>query len=71
MKMAGAYFELAKCSSIAEIACSWEENRYNLDSLFFTKGIDISKFQKSGISFGRPSYADLGIYRLMVEVQHF
>jgi hypothetical protein len=70
-KMAGAYFELAKCSSIAEIARFWEENGYNLDGIFFTKCIDISQFQKAGISFGRPSYADLGIYRLMVEVQHF
>jgi len=69
--MASVYSELAKHSSITEIARFWEENCYNLDGIFVTKEIDISQFQKAGISFGRPNYADLGIYRLMVEVQHF
>jgi hypothetical protein len=70
-KMAHAYLELARRAPIAEIARFWEDNRYQLDCLFLAKGINISQFLKAGISFGRPSHDDLGIYRLMVEVRHF
>jgi hypothetical protein len=69
--MAHAYLKLARRALIAEIARFWESNHYQLDRLFLAKGINISQFLKAGISFSRPSHDDLGIYRLMVEVQHF
>jgi hypothetical protein len=70
-KMAHSYIELAHCASIAEIARFWEGSHYQLNDLFFVKGINISRFLGVGISFGQPRYDSLGTYRLMVEVQHF
>jgi hypothetical protein len=48
-----------------------EAERSRKESLFLAKGVDISQFLEAGISFGRPRYDDLGIYRLIVEVRHF
>ena len=65
--MVSVYLELASKASFAEIASCWEvENR--LDGLLLAKGIDISEFEKAGISFGRPGKMEIGVYRLIREI---
>ena len=65
--MVSAYLELASKASFADIASCWEvENR--LDGLLLAKGIDISEFEKAGISFGRPRKMEIGVYRLIREI---
>ena len=70
MKVAHAYIELAKRAALSEIARHWEVHS-QLNDLFKRKNIDISDFERAGISFGRPNKDRLGVYRLMVEVKHF
>ena len=66
-KMADSYLELAEKASLTEMATTWDiDNR--LDGLFEAKGFDISEFQNVGITFGRPRKMELGIYRLMKEI---
>lgn len=69
VRMAEAYIELAAKASLSEIINFWDT--YNrLDGLFEAKGINITKFKATGISFGRPRKLELGVYRLMVEINH-
>lgn len=69
IKMAEAYAELAMKASFLEISDFW--GTYGrLDGLFDAKGIDITSFRSAGIAFGRPTKMELGVYRLMMEINH-
>lgn len=66
-RMADAYLELAQKASLEEIADAWGKE-YLLNDLFRAKYIDIVDFERVGIRFGRPRKLELGVYRLMLEV---
>ena len=66
-KMADSYLELATKASLTEMATAFEVDD-RLDGLFEAKGLDISEFQRVGITFGRPRKMEFGIYRLMKEI---
>lgn len=68
--MTQVYLDLAHILPLKEIAEFWEAN-YNLDGLLKAKGIDVSEFERAGISFGRPEKLQMGVYRFMAEVHHF
>ena len=68
-RMRDAYFELANFASLKEIAAFWKlENQLN--GLFREHAIDLTDFEREGIVFGRPRKMDLGVYRLMLEIDH-
>ena len=67
IQMRDAYIGLARSASLAEIATSWQ-SQGRLNGLFNQKGIDITDLEREGIIFGRPKRTDLGIYRLMLEI---
>ena len=69
IRMRTAYFELAASASLEEIAAFWKSQN-QLDGLFNQKGIDIGDFKRGGIIFGRPESMDLGVYRLILEIDH-
>lgn len=66
-RMADAYLELAQKASLEEIADAWGKE-YLLNDFYRAKGIDIVDFERAGIRFGRPEKHELGVYRLMLEV---
>lgn len=69
LRMADAYFELTTKASFSEISNFW--GTYSrLDGLFEAKGINITIFKTAGISFGRPTKMERGVYQLMVEINH-
>jgi len=68
-QMSDKYLELALCTSLDEIVTCWEEN-YQLDGLFKTKEIDLSAFHQVEISFGRPKQMQMGVFQLMIEINH-
>ena len=69
IRMADAYIELGIKATFSEIVNSWDTYS-RLDGLFEAKGIDITIFKTAGISFGRPARMELGVYQLMVEINH-
>ena len=69
IRMADAYVELAMKASFSEIINFWETYS-QLDGLFEARGIDITTFKTAGISFGRPTKMERGVYQLMVEIDH-
>jgi len=69
VRMAEAYKELARKASFSEILHFWDAHS-RLDGLFEAKGINIVEFQTAGIFFGRPTKMELGVYQLMVEINH-
>lgn len=69
MEVAKLYVQLAKCgASLEEIARAYEEK--TLPILMRRRGLNISTFQAKGIAFHRPDLEELGIYRLIAEVNH-
>ena len=68
-RMADAYIELAGKASLLEIIDFWDTYG-RLDRLFEAKGIHITIFKAAGISFGRPTKMELGVYQSMVEINH-
>ncbi|KAL9632463.1 MAG: hypothetical protein Q9164_005307 [Protoblastenia rupestris] len=69
MELAKLYVQLAKRgASLEEIARAYEEK--TLPILMRRKGLNISTFQAKGIAFHRPDLEELGIYRLIAEVNH-
>ncbi len=69
VRMADAYMELAMKASFSEIVNFWDTYS-RLDGLFEAKGINIATFKRAGISFGRPTKMERGVYQLMVEINH-
>ena len=69
VRMANAYIELAMKASFLEITNFWDTYS-RLDGLFEAKGINILIFKTAGIFFGRPTKMELGVYQLMVEINH-
>ena len=69
IRMSEACIELAAKASLSEIINFWDTYS-RLDGLFEAKGINITNFKATGISFGRPKKMELGVYRLMVEINH-
>lgn len=67
--MRSAYFEFGRCASLEEIATSWN-SRGQLNGLFNQKRIEITDFECEDIVFGRPRKMDLGVYCLMLEIDH-
>ena len=67
--MADAYMELAEKVSFSEIVSFWDTYS-RLDGLFEAQGINITIFKAAGISFGRPTKMERGVYQLMVEINH-
>lgn len=68
-ELAKAYVLLAKSgTSLEQIAKAYEEAA--LPTLMRHQGLDISSLQANGIAFHRPNLEDLGIYRLVAEVNH-
>ena len=69
MELAKLYVQLAKCgASFEEIARAYEER--TLPILMRRRGLNVSTFQAQGIAFHRPDLEELGIYRLIAEVNH-
>lgn len=69
MELAKLYVQLAKRgASLEEIARAYEEK--TLPTLMRRRGLNISTFQAKGIAFHRPDLEELGIYRLIAEVNH-
>jgi len=69
VRMADAYMDLAMKASFSEITDFWDTYA-RLDGLLEAKGIDIPVFKTAGISFGRPTKMELGVYQLMMEINH-
>ena len=69
VRMADAYIDLAMKASFSEIINFWDTYS-RLEGLFEAKGIDITIFKTVGISFGRPTKMERGVYQLMVEINH-
>ncbi len=68
-ELAKLYVQLSeRGASLEEIARAYEEN--TLSILMKRKGLNISTFQAKGIAFHRPNVDELGIYRLIAEVNH-
>jgi hypothetical protein len=69
MDLAKLYIRLPESgASLEEIARAYDEK--SLPTLMKQKGLDISRFQLSGIDFHPPDLEELGIYRLISEVNH-
>ena len=69
MELAKLYVQLARSgASLEEIARAYEEK--TLSTLMRRRGLDISIFQAKGIVFHCPDLEELGIYRLIAEVNH-
>lgn len=68
-RMADTYLELALKAPLPDIITFWDTHN-RLDGLFEAKGIDITTFKATGISFGRPTKLERGVYLLMVEINH-
>lgn len=64
-----AYVELAKLASLEEITAFWNSQNH-LDGLFIQKKIDITDIKREGIVFGRPTRMEIGVYRLILEIDH-
>jgi hypothetical protein len=69
MELAKLYVQLAKRgASLEEIARAYEEK--TLPTLMRRRGLNASTFQAKGIAFHCPDLEELGIYRLIAEVNH-
>ena len=67
--MADEWIDLAGEASLLEIINFWDTYGL-LDGLFKAKGIKITIFKVAGLSFGRLRKVELGVYQLMVEINH-
>ncbi|KAF1993802.1 hypothetical protein P154DRAFT_384427, partial [Amniculicola lignicola CBS 123094] len=69
IQLAKLYIQLAKSgASLGEIARAYEEQ--TLPSLMRRRGLNSTYLQAKGISFHLPDLEELGIYRLIAEVNH-
>ncbi|KAG9236236.1 hypothetical protein BJ875DRAFT_457146 [Amylocarpus encephaloides] len=69
MELAKLYVQLAnRGASLEQIARAYEKK--TLPTLMRRRGLNISTFQAKGIAFHRPNLGELGIYRLIAEVNH-
>ena len=67
VRMADAYIDSAMKASFSEIRNFWDIYS-RLDGLFEARDINITMFNTVCVSFGRPTKMELGVYRLMVEI---
>ncbi|EPE30438.1 HIT/MYND zinc finger-like protein [Glarea lozoyensis ATCC 20868] len=69
MGLAKLYIRLAESgASLEQIAKAYDEK--SLPTLMKQRGLDISSFQANSIEFHPPDLEELGIYRLISEVNH-
>ena len=69
IRMRAVYLQLALLSTLEEIATFWN-SQDGLGGLFVQKEIIVTDFEREGVVFGRPKRMDLGVYRLMLEIDH-
>lgn len=69
MELAKFYLQLVKSvASIDDIARAYESE--SLSALMKSRDLDLSFFEANGILFHRPGVEELGIYRLIAEINH-